>query len=64
MTGRLWGLREMQRKGVAEIFKRRQAERAAAELQRRKVAIATSVMTTSASGAIVMITLATLACGH
>jgi len=54
----------MQRKGAAEIFKRRQAERAGAELKRRKMAIATSLITTSASGAIVMITMATLACGH
>ena len=48
----------MQRKGVAETFKRRQAERAGAELQRRKVAIATSLITTSASGAIAVITMA------
>jgi hypothetical protein len=54
----------MHRNGVAEMFKRRRAERAATELQRRKVALATSVMTTSESGAIVMITMATLACGY
>jgi hypothetical protein len=54
----------MQRKGVAEIFKRRQAKWAAAELKRRKVAFATSVITTSASGAIAVIIMATVACGH
>lgn len=54
----------MHRNGVAKIFKRRQAERAAAELQRRKVASATSVTSTSASDAIFMITMAALACGQ
>jgi hypothetical protein len=67
MTYRLWGLREMQRTGVTAVLKRRQPERVAAELQRRKkmaVAIATSAISTSASGAIVMITMAAFACGH
>lgn len=51
----------MHRKDVAEAIKRRAAQRAAAELRRRKVAVAVA---TSASGAIAMITMATLACWH
>jgi hypothetical protein len=57
-------LEKMHRNGVSEMFRRRRAEKAAADLQRRKMALATSVMATSASGAIVMITMAALACGY